>query len=131
MESATDTFLKSVKVICPDLNDVALSQFATILDVKELKKKELFLQSEKVQKVIGFIAQGLIRSFFIDPEGNEITVGFYSEGDYATHYPAFITRQPSKYSIQCLEPTTFVCFSFQDMQWIYRQSPNIERYGRL
>jgi CRP-like cAMP-binding protein len=108
-----------------------LSQFASKLTLKELKKKAIFLQSDKVQKSIGFIAKGLVRSFFIDNEGNEITVGFYAEGDYATHYPAFITQKPSRYTIQCLEPTSMVCLSFEDMQWIYQQLPVFEKYGRL
>ncbi|HEU0126340.1 MAG TPA: Crp/Fnr family transcriptional regulator, partial [Flavobacterium sp.] len=78
-----------------------------------------------------FVVNGLVRSSFVDKDGNEITVGFYSEGDYATHYPAFITQQPSKYSIQCLEPTTMVCLSYENMLWIYEHLPNLERYGRL
>jgi CRP/FNR family transcriptional regulator, anaerobic regulatory protein len=131
MESAKDMFLKSVGASCPNFTIAELGQFATRLTVKELKKKDLFLQSGKIQKAIGFITKGLVRSFFIDGGGNEITVGFYSEGDYATHYPAFITRRPSMYSIQCLEPTTMVCLSFEDMQWIYKQLPGFEKYGRL
>jgi CRP-like cAMP-binding protein len=130
MEPAA-TLLKSVGVICPNVTDDELSHFAAKLTFKELKKKGLFIKADKVQKAIGFIAKGLVRSFFIDRDGNEITVGFYSEGDYATHYPAFITRQPSRYAIQCLEPTTLVCLSFEDIQLIYQQLPTFERYGRL
>lgn len=131
MESDTEIFLKSIRVICPDLTDFELSQFASKLTVKELKKKDFFLQSVKIQKAIGFITKGLVRSFYIDQDGNEITVGFYSEGDYATHYPAFVAQKPSRYSIQCLEPTAFACLSYEDMQWIYHHSPNFEKYGRL
>jgi CRP/FNR family transcriptional regulator len=131
MESGPAIFLKSVSAICPDLTNSELSYFASRLTIKELKKKDLFLESGKIQKAIGYIAKGLTRSFFIDQEGNEITVGFYSEGDYATHYPAFISQKPSRYSIQCLEPTTMVCLSFEDMQLIYQQSPGFEKYGRL
>ena len=113
------------------MTEEALSLFASKLLPKELKKKDFFIHADKVQKEIGFIAQGLVRSFYIDNSGNEITVGFYSEADYATHYPAFITRQPSRYSIQCLEPTSMICLSYEDQQWIYQQSPGFERYGRL
>jgi CRP-like cAMP-binding protein len=131
MEPGTEMFLKSTRVICPGLTDVELAQFASKLIVKELKKKDIFLQAGKIQKAIGFIANGLVRSFFIDQDGNEITVGFYSEGDYATHYPAFVAQKPSRYSIQCLEPTTMAYLSYEDMQWIYQQSPGFEKYGRL
>lgn len=131
MESGTDIYLNAIKAVCPNLTDIELSQFASTFSFKELDKKDFFIQSGKVQKELGFIAKGLIRSFFIDRNGNEINVGFYAEGDYATHYPAFITRKPSSYSIQCLEPTTFICISFDDLQSTYQQYPSFERYGRL
>ncbi|MBO9562101.1 MAG: Crp/Fnr family transcriptional regulator [Niastella sp.] len=131
METGTDIFLRSVNAVCPGLTQVELSLFSDKLTTKELKKRDLFLQAGKVQKSIGFIATGLVRSFFIDQEGIETTVGFYPEGDYATHYPAFILQKPSRYSIQCLEPTTMVYLSFDDMQQLYREVPTIQQYGRL
>jgi CRP/FNR family transcriptional regulator len=131
MKSGTEIYLESLRAICPQLTDEELSLFASKLTLKELKKKEFFLQAGKTQKAIGFLSDGLVRSFYVDQAGNEITVGFYAENDYATHYHAFITRQPSQYFIQCLEPTTFLCLSYEDLQWIYQQSPNFERYGRL
>jgi len=131
MESGTEIYLKSIRAICPNVTDEELSRFASKLTSKELKKKDVFIQADKVQKEIGFITEGLVRSFYIDQEGNEITVGFYREGDYATHYPAFITQQASHYTIQCLEPTSMICLSFEDQQWIYQQSSTFERYGRL
>lgn len=131
MVAAVNIYLESVKAICPELTDDELALFASKPTLKEAKKKEFFLEAGKIQKALGFIANGLVRSFYIDDEGNERTVGFYAENDYATHYHSFIARQPSRYSIQCLEPTTFVCLSFDDLQRIYRQSPQFERYGRL
>lgn len=131
MQSATEIFLKSVRLVCPNLTDFELTQFASKLTIKELKKKAFFIQSDKIQREIGFISSGLARSFFVDRDGNEITVGFYSEGDYVTHYPAFLTRQPSRYSIQCLEPTILVCLSYEDLQSVYEQFPTFEKYGRL
>lgn len=99
--------------------------------MKELDKKALFLEAGEIQQALGYITQGMVRSFYVDKEGNEKTVGFYGEGNYATHYPAFILRQPSRYSIQCLEASKFVCLSFDDLQDIYKRFPDFERYGRL
>lgn len=131
MQADTEIYLRSIKAICPDLREEELSQFAAKLTLQELDKKDIFIQSGKVQQSLGFVTKGLIRSFFVDLNGNEINVGFYAEGDYATHYPAFISRQPSSYTIQCLEPATFLCLKFDDLQWIYQQYPKFERYGRL
>ena len=99
METGTEIFLNSVKV---------------------------FVQAGKIQKTIGFVVQGLLGSSYIDDEGAEVTVDFYAEGDYATHYRAFITRKASNYTIQCLEPTTMVCMAFGDIQNVYAQLPTVE-----
>lgn len=131
MSAQIEIYLKSLKALCPQLSQDELSTYVSKLTFKDLKKKEFFLKAGNTQKAIGFLTEGLVRSFYIDDTGNEITVGFYAEGDYATHYHAFITRQPSQYFIQCLEPTTLACLSYEDMQWIYQQSRNFERYGRL
>jgi CRP/FNR family transcriptional regulator, anaerobic regulatory protein len=131
LEAVIEIYLNSLKSFCPELTDQELEIFASKLTFIELKKKDNFLEAGTIQKSIGFIAKGLVRSFYIDHRGNEINVGFYAERDYATHYPAFVFQKPSNYTIQCLEPTTFACLSYESMQSMYSQSPNIEKYGRL
>lgn len=131
MKSILELFLNSTRRICPDISDRELDLFASKITFTTLNKKDIFLETGKTQKAIGFIAQGLVRSFYVDQEGNEITVGFYSDGEYATHYHSFLMQTPSKYTIQCLEPTVMVCLSFEDMQWLYQQSSTFERYGRI
>lgn len=131
MQSPIEVYIRAVRSICPKLTEAELSQFAAKLTVKTLKKKAYFIESGNIQKEIGFIASGLTRSYYVDEAGNEITVGFYAEGDYVTHYPAFIAQSPSKYYIQCLEPTTMVCLSFENMHWVYQQFSSFEKYGRL
>ena len=128
---AEDIYINAVRNICPGFNEAELAAFTSIITIRELNKKSIFIQSGKIQKEIGFVVQGLLRSSYIDNEGNEVTVDFYSEGDYATHYPAFITRKPGKYTIQCLEPSTIVCLAYEDIQNAYAQFPAVERYGRL
>jgi CRP-like cAMP-binding protein len=131
MQTATEKYLTSLRSFCPDLTDQELSVFASKISFHTFGKKEFFVEAGKVQKAMGFITEGLVRSSYIDPAGNETTVGFYAAGDYATHYHAFLTRTPSNYAIQCLEPTEMACLSYEDMQWIYRQSTGFEKYGRL
>jgi CRP-like cAMP-binding protein len=105
--------------------------FSEKLNTISLDKKTLFIEAGHVQKSIGFITSGLIRSYYTDKDGNEITVRFYAENDYATHYTAFITQQPSKYTFQCLENTELVVLNYESMQWAYRNIQAFERYGRL
>lgn len=89
------------------------------------------MHANVIQQEIGFVFQGLIRAFYIDNQGNEITVNFVRENRYATHYTAFITQSPGKYYFQCIEPTILVNISYDHIQTGYDKFPDIERYGRL
>lgn len=81
MEPGTYIYLRSVSAICPQPHERGIVPVCRKAHHERTKKKDLFLQAGKVQKSIGFIATGLVRSFFIDQEGIETTVGFYPEGD--------------------------------------------------
>ncbi len=131
MEQAFANFLASVKLFCPKVTDEELVYLKSGLTLTELKPKHMYIHAEAIQHEIGFVHEGLLRSFYVDPQGNEITVNFIRENRYATHYTAFITRTPSKYHFQCIEHSVIVNLSYGHIQRGYDLYPTIERYGRL
>ena len=126
-----NTYLNAVRTLCPNVSHTALNYLKSGLRVVELQPKHFFIHANVIQQEIGFVFQGLIRAFYIDNQGNEITVNFVQENRYATHYTAFITRTPGKYYFQCIEPTSLVNLSYDHIQTGYDKFPDIERYGRL
>jgi CRP/FNR family transcriptional regulator len=131
LEKAVNTYLNAVRTLCPNVSHTALNYLKSGLRVVELQPKHFFIHANVIQQEIGFVFQGLIRAFYIDNQGNEITVKFVQENRYATHYTAFITRTPGKYYFQCIEPTILVNLSYDHIQAGYDKFPDIERYGRL
>ena len=131
MKNAITTYLKSFQAICPNTTIEELNYLESGLSVVELKPKHFFIHANTMQKEIGFVYSGLLRAFYIDNNGNEISVNFILENRYATHYSAFITQTPSKYYFQCLEPTVLVTISYKHIQEGYEKFPIFERYGRL
>ena len=126
-----NTYLNAVRTLCPNVSHTALNYLKSGLRVVELQPKHFFIHANVIQQEIGFVFQGLIRAFYIDNQGNEITVNFVQENRYATHYTAFITRTPGKYYFQSIEPTILVNLSYDHIQTGYDKFPDIERYGRL
>lgn len=126
-----NTYLNAVRTLCPNVSHTALNYLKSGLRVVELQPKHFFIHANVIQQEIGFVFQGLIRAFYIDNQGNEITVNFVQENRYATHYTAFITRTPGKYYFQCIEPTILVNLSYDHIQTGYDKFTDIERYGRL
>lgn len=131
MKKAITTYLDSVKTLCPKVTDVELNYLESGLTISELKSKHFYIHANTIQKELGFVFSGLLRAYYIDNNGSEISVNFISENRYATHYSAFITQTPSKYYFQCIEPSVIVNLSYKHIQEGYERFPILERYGRL
>lgn len=131
MSNAIEQYLNFIKLFCPDIPEQELYTFSTLLGEKTFNKKDIVFSNEQVQTEIGFITNGLVRAFFVDKDGNEKTMRFHFENAFVTHYAAFITQQPSKFTYTCLEPTTIVTLSYDNMHLAYKTLPSIQKYGRL
>lgn len=130
MRNAIQKYLDSYKIVCPSLTDEELNFIAERTTISELKNKTFYLKKDQVQNEMSFLYQGLLRSFYIDEKGSEITIQFIKEGEYIADYSAFITQKPSKFYIQCLEPCILVSISFLTIQEAYFRFKNFENYGR-
>ena len=113
-------------------SNMELKKFSrSFLTVNEYNKKELLYKSGEIQKEVGFVCQGLLRKYYINEKGSEIITGFISENGFATDYPSFLRQKPSKYHIQCLEPTIIVKIPYEKLQEAYQKYRDNERFGRL
>lgn len=131
LEDILTTYLDSVQKRCPQITKEELSFLASGLTISELKAKHFYIHADSVQGEIGFVYSGLLRAFYIDNKGNDVTVNFIKEGKYATHYPAFINKKRSRYTFQCIEPSVIVNFSYKHLQECSEKFHGIEHYIRL
>lgn len=124
-------YLESAGTFSSDWRDLDVLKVSPGSTFKMLKKNDFFVLPGKAQKAMGLVVKGLARGYMVDEDGNQMTIGFFSEGDYATDYSSFIKQEPSRYIIQCLEPTTFICLSLKDLQTINLHSSKFENYHYL
>lgn len=125
-------FLKLViKQIYNEINPDALEYFLNSTKDRKLAKNTIFIPTIGVHKEIGFVAKGLLRGFYIDKDANEINTRFIGEGNFATHYKAFISQEPSKYCFKTVEPCELLCIDYNHIQKGYRLFPDLEKFGRL
>ena len=101
------------------------------LSIEERNKGDFVLKSGDIQTHMGFVCCGLLRRFFSNEKGNEITTGFTKENEYVTDYSAFIRQKPTKYFIQCLEPCVIINLPYAIILESYKKFKNSEMYGRL
>ena len=78
-----------------------------------------------------FVLKGCLRSFYIDPKGNEHTMMFATENWWITDLGSFINRSPAIYHIQCLEASEVIVIDLNQLNQLFTQIPKLERLFRL
>ena len=131
MKENYQKYIESYLKLFSNLSSEELTLFRSQLSIKEYKQKDYFFKNGEIQKKMGFVCEGLLRRYYINEKGKTITTGFVKESEYATDYPAFIQQRPSKYYMECLEPSIIIELSYDDIQEGYTNFKNNERYGRL
>jgi CRP/FNR family transcriptional regulator, anaerobic regulatory protein len=127
----TDIFIKGMQVICPEISDDDLKEFESGLMVKHYKSKDYIFDNTKPHDQIVYIISGLVRSFYINEKGSEISAYFIKEFDFVSDYPAFLKGIKSNYQFEALENTTAVIIPKNLMLKAYEASPKFEKFGRL
>ncbi len=124
-------YSNALRQICPDLNSDEINFHTNKVTVTKLKAKKNYLIAGEIQKNLGFVFKGLLRIFYINNMGEEITITFVKENFYAADYNAFINQNPSKYYIQAIECSLLVNVPFNLIQESYSKYKNFEKFGRL
>lgn len=130
MEDAIQLYLKSYKNINPKLTDAELEFIKNNISIVKIKKKQVFIKKNDIQKSISFIYSGLIRSYFVDQNGKDINNAFFSENEFVTDYLSFIKQQKTKYTFECLEDCILISIPFETVETAYDQYENFSKFGR-
>lgn len=113
------------------MNKDALDYLLESCTFSTYKNKEEIIKPLEKQRKLYFLTSGLVRGYYIDDNGNDITIRFVNNQGWITHYTALLSSTPSKYTFQCLEECTVIELPFELIQKGYNQFSSLERLGRL
>ncbi|MFN4145418.1 MAG: Crp/Fnr family transcriptional regulator [Runella sp.] len=94
------------------------------------KKGRYLLRPEQTCTEIFFIENGLIRVFYETQHSEERTMWFGYEGDFVASVKSFFTQTPSYEYIEILEDSIFWKISFQELETLYKQYPELNYHFR-
>ncbi len=118
--------LTSILNVSPALE----SQLKKIAFPYTIKKNENVLSINDRCNHLYFVDKGLLRGYYFNDE-KEITNWFAGEGDFATCFYAFVTKEPSFETIQALEDVQLTGILYADLEELYKTFPETERLGRI
>ena len=79
------------------------SQFLEgFITYRKLKKGDYLISENQICNEIVFVKSGILRSFFINSKGDEITNCFTFENEFMTAFSSFITQNPTDENIQAI-----------------------------
>ena len=94
-------------------------------------KGQFVVQQGDVCKHESFVVKGCLKTFYIDPEGQEHIVMFAIENWWTADLGSLITQTPADYNVQCLENCELIQFSYDKLEELYQQIPKLERLFRI
>jgi CRP-like cAMP-binding protein len=87
----------------------------------EFKKNDYILEQGQVAGEYFYLEKGLIRSFAIDLEGNDITTGFFSDKSLVLEVSSLFLRIPTQENIQALSNCVCWRMTFQTLQKLFHE----------
>lgn len=112
------------------LSPAEIELVKSLFKEKVYKKGDFFLAEGQVCKHVGFVVKGLMR-YYINHDGEEKTYAFSKENDYVCNYESFLPQSPSSKIIQALEDCNMLVISHADLQALYANVREGERFGRM
>jgi len=100
------------------------------LEIKSIKKNELFIAQGKKAFEVAFVIEGMFRQYYTK-DGEEKTTYFFFENHFMTSYISCITGKPSLVTIEALSNANYIYFPYKILQELFEQSMAWQKFGRL
>ena len=97
------------------------------IQVQELPKGSLLQEAGTICTRLFFINSGLVRMFFYDADGKDITYQFYGERKFTSILNSYASGTPSFYNIETLEDSIITSLFFSDFARLRDQYPELEK----
>jgi CRP-like cAMP-binding protein len=99
---------------------------------KDYKKGDYFNRHKQVCGYLGFVIEGVFRSFVIDEKtGEEKNIFLYPKNQFVVTFKSFIHQIPCDYHTQALTDAKVIYINHTDLLHLYQNSHRWEHFGRL
>jgi CRP-like cAMP-binding protein len=99
---------------------------------KQYSKGEFYNEYKNVCKHLGFIVDGIFRTYYVNDEsGDEKNVFFFSKNQVVVAYKSFVNQTPCNYYTESMVDSTILYIHINHLNALYKQSHQWEKFGRM
>jgi CRP-like cAMP-binding protein len=120
-------FLRTLAI----LPEEELSEIDFFLQERTIIKNDFLICEGQISNEIVLIKSGILRSYYITNEGEEITNCITFENELMSAYSSFITQTPTDENIQALTDTQLQVINRVDLLNLYKRSISWQEVGRV
>jgi CRP-like cAMP-binding protein len=113
------------------LNKSETEYFISLLETKELAKKDILLKACQPCTTFNFVNSGALRAFHRDSNDKDATIMFAVADWWITDMPCFVSQAPAMISIEAIEDTSITQLTKAGMDSLYFKVPKFERFFRI
>ena len=97
---------------------------------KAFNKNDYFLKAGSVSNEYYFLAEGVMRAFTFDTDGNEVTTYFYTRNRVVFEASSFFMHTISTENIQALTACEGYVITFDNLNMLFHSIPEFREFGR-
>jgi CRP-like cAMP-binding protein len=122
--------LHELKKFCSSIHpvpDKEWTDFSTIWQTGEAKRKTILTSKGETEKTLYFITEGVQRAYYLTAEDKEATIVFTYPFSFSGVADSFLTQTPSLYFFETLTQSSFLKTSHSRVMELLDRYPNLER----
>ena len=114
--------------------ELSLEEFAEYIQpyiiMRRFDEKEVVSAAGAVENHFNYLVKGLAFTYY-KREGEDMVIQIATEGQIIHAQESFHSRTPSLFTVETIEPSTFVSITYADLETIYASSTKMQHLGRL
>lgn len=114
----------------PLLSPEDIRKIASVHRKTTYPKGSVLLERNKIAESYFCLEDGLVRSYIIDYQGNEITTGFMARSNIAIEVLSLFKKSPSQESLQALTDCSGYEIDFESFQYLFHELNGFREWGR-
>ena len=123
-----ETFRQFTNRVADLSAEEALTMMGAFAKVVHIPKKEhWFMEGQRTDEV-AFVLRGLLRSYYIKPNGEDLTANFFFAPVITGDITANITQQPTRLNFQALEDTELRVAKWETLQQLGNLHPFVWKF---
>jgi len=113
------------------LDETEIKYFLSLLELKELKKKDYLLKEGEPCTTFNYVNSGALRGFYRDRNDKEATIMFAVTDWWITDMPCFVNQSPAMIHIEAITESYILQLTRDDIDSLFIRIPKFERYFRI